>query len=392
MKTQGTSDARRLAASPALRRGLRNYWYPVLRSADVGADAPVGVTRLGEAIVVWRSGDGVARVFADRCPHRGAPLSIGDVVGGRLQCRYHGLQYDGTGQCRLVPIEQQDDGRQAKRLCASAYPSEERAGLIWAYLGDVDRFPPPPLRMQPEMDDPEFAWVVWESTWNANWLLIHDNTCDPYHVPFLHGHFVTRVENGGLSVEMLPDGNPLITTEAFGALVTEPLEADVTESTVLVRRKGATDDHSATFDEVRFELPCLASVWVPVPDGGPVVRLHQFELPIDEDKTVVYAWAGRAVSPDLHEETRQALEEFFIPVTSSVFADDSWITEVQPDVEDAWQGEHLLSVDVGPVRVRKCIFDAYERQRQEFGDVATSNGDQAEGSMPEADPRTSQVT
>lgn len=347
-----------------LRRGLRNYWYPVLVSVDLPTDRPMSVTRLGEELVLWRDGTGVARAFSDRCAHRGARLSIGDIVDGRLQCRYHGLQYDGTGQCRLVPVEQQDDGPQARRLGARAYPTEERAGLVWVYLGVGDD-DAPPLEMQPEMPDPAYASIVWETTWNANWLLIHDNTCDPAHVPFLHGHFVTHVGPHGLDIEKLPDGNPIVTPEAFGPLITEELAATSTETTVLVRRKAATDDHSQSFDEVQFTLPCLASVWVPLPDGGPPVRLHQYELPIDEQRTIVYAWAGRDVPRDAQDEAREVLDAFFRPVTTAVFDDDSWITENQPDVEEAWTQEHLLSFDVGPPRVRRLIRDAYERQQRE---------------------------
>ena len=369
-----TVQTKRASVPRALRTGLRNYWYPVLTAAQLPADAPVGVTRLGEELVAWRDGDGVAHVFADRCAHRGARLSIGDIVDGRLQCRYHGLQYDGTGQCRLVPIEQRYDGRHAQRLCSTAYPTEERAGFVWAYLGTGANVPP--LEMQPEMTDPRYVSVVWETTWNANWLLIHDNTCDPYHVPFLHGHFVTRVGPNGLEVEKLPDGNPIVTPEAFGVLITEELVATSTDTTVLVRRKAATEDHSDSFDEVQFTLPCLASVWVPVPDGGSAVRLHQFELPIDEDRTVVYSWAGRVAQQADREVMRSVLDEFFRPVTTQVFDDDSWITENQPDVEVAWAEENLLSFDVGPPRVRKVIRDAFERQVRD-GTAAAASADGA---------------
>ena len=40
-----------------LDKGLRGLWYPVLASWEVQS-APVGITRLGEQIVVWRNKDG----------------------------------------------------------------------------------------------------------------------------------------------------------------------------------------------------------------------------------------------------------------------------------------------------------------------------------------------
>lgn len=42
-----------------LDKGLRGLWYPVLASWEVQS-APVGITRLGEQIVVWRNKDGRA--------------------------------------------------------------------------------------------------------------------------------------------------------------------------------------------------------------------------------------------------------------------------------------------------------------------------------------------
>ena len=43
-----------------LATGLRNRWYPVLPSRFVEAGGkPLGLTRLGEKIVVWRDANGV---------------------------------------------------------------------------------------------------------------------------------------------------------------------------------------------------------------------------------------------------------------------------------------------------------------------------------------------
>jgi nitrite reductase/ring-hydroxylating ferredoxin subunit len=347
-----------------LRRGLRNFWYPILLSSELPLDRPHGIVRLGEPLVVWRDGDGEPRVLVDRCAHRGAKLSIGDIVNGRLQCRYHGLQYDGCGQCRLVPVEQEDDGRQARRMSVTSYPVEERGGLVWAYLGDVGLFPPSPLQVDPELVDPTFAFINGTSVWEANWLIVHDNTSDPTHVPFLHGHLTSRVTDNGLVLERLDAGNDLVTPEMALGTVVEPLVAETTTTTNLVRRAGATDDHSQTFDEVAFELPCAVKVWVPLPIGGNPVRVIQYELPIDEHRTIVNAWIGRQCPAAEHEMTQGLLRELFWPMNKQVFDEDSWITSNQPDVEEAWADEHLLSFDVGPPRVRRLIRDAYERQQR----------------------------
>jgi phenylpropionate dioxygenase-like ring-hydroxylating dioxygenase large terminal subunit len=352
-----------------LRHGLRNYWYPILLSSQLTAEKPLGIKRLGESLAVWRDSDGAPHVFVDRCAHRAAKLSIGDIVEGRLQCRYHGLQYDGTGQCRLVPVDQEYDGPHARRLSVCSYPVEERGGLVWAYLGDVEMFPPPPLHTDPELTDPTFASINGDSVWEANWLIVHDNTSDPTHVPFLHGHLMSRVTDSGLVLDRIDAGNDLVTPEMALGTVVEPLVAESTETTNFVKRAGATDDHSETFDEVAFELPCAVKVWVPIPIGGNPVRVIQYEMAIDEHRTAVNAWIGRQCAPEELEETRGLLQELFWPMNKQVFDEDSWITSLQPDVEEAWAHEHLLPFDVGPPRVRRLILDAYERQQKQIAEA-----------------------
>jgi hypothetical protein len=58
--TQGAADP----IQSYLNRGLRNYWYPVAPSWQVG-DAPVGITRLGDQIVLWRDKEGQVRALED---------------------------------------------------------------------------------------------------------------------------------------------------------------------------------------------------------------------------------------------------------------------------------------------------------------------------------------
>src|SRR5919199_734156 len=85
------------------------------------------------------------RVYAlhDRCPHRGVPLSAGRrEFPGLLTCAYHGWTYDlATGRLEVVLTDGPDSP-----ICGKAnvptYPVEERAGLIWVYVGDE---PAPPV-------------------------------------------------------------------------------------------------------------------------------------------------------------------------------------------------------------------------------------------------------
>ena len=85
-----------------LETGLLNLWYLIADAAEIG-NQPVGLKRLDRDIVVWRDERGTVHAVQDRCPHRGARLSRGRVLGGRIACRYHGLQLDGQGVITATP-------------------------------------------------------------------------------------------------------------------------------------------------------------------------------------------------------------------------------------------------------------------------------------------------
>src|SRR5215471_9055306 len=111
---------------------LRRMWFPVARSGDV-ASAPVEAELLGERLVVFRPGPDVAApVATDRCPHRGARLSLGRVAGNVLECPYHGWQWSPDGRCALVPSQ---PGAHPNAHM-TVWLSQERYGLVWACLGE----------------------------------------------------------------------------------------------------------------------------------------------------------------------------------------------------------------------------------------------------------------
>ncbi|MGV8984378.1 Rieske 2Fe-2S domain-containing protein, partial [Clostridium sp.] len=82
---------------------IRNQWYGILDSKEVKNKKPIGVTRLGEKLVFWRSEDGRVNCIFDKCCHRGASLSAGKVVHDKITCPFHGFQYDASGKVTLIP-------------------------------------------------------------------------------------------------------------------------------------------------------------------------------------------------------------------------------------------------------------------------------------------------
>ena len=109
----------------------KTQWHPVAQAHEV-ADKPVSAQLLEQALVLWRDADGRLQAFWDRCPHRGARLSMGRVENGHLECPYHGWQFASGGQCVKVPAL--PEFTPPARQCVKSFEVQEAYGLVWVRL------------------------------------------------------------------------------------------------------------------------------------------------------------------------------------------------------------------------------------------------------------------
>jgi phenylpropionate dioxygenase-like ring-hydroxylating dioxygenase large terminal subunit len=174
MEEQRSASGQRVSSAwpryDAAVLGFRNYWYPVMLTHKLGRK-PVALTLLGERIVLFKE---QGRVYAlhNRCAHRGVPLSMGRrEFPGTVSCVYHGWTYDlATGQM----VAALTDGPNSP-VCGKAnvrvksYPVEERAGLIWVYVGEG--LPPPVEEDIPEeLLRPDAVIQGFTEVRTGNWL------------------------------------------------------------------------------------------------------------------------------------------------------------------------------------------------------------------------------
>lgn len=162
---------------------LRRYWQPVALTADLPpAGAPLPVRVLGEDLVLYRDEQGQPGLLGLHCPHRGADLSYGRLEDGGLRCLYHGWLFDRGGRCLDQPGE--PAGSTFKdRIRQTAYPCQEAAGLILAYLGSDA---PPLLPAYPFLRAPDTHVAVIKIWQACNYLQANEGNIDPAHLSFLH--------------------------------------------------------------------------------------------------------------------------------------------------------------------------------------------------------------
>src|SRR6188768_1421255 len=191
---------------------LTRFWYVACQSADLG-ERPLARSVLGVPLVLFRGQDGKAAALLDRCPHRNVPLSLGRVVaGGRLECAYHGWQFEGGGRCAHIPGLL---GSESKERRSPAAAVREQDGLVWVY---------PELDVQPEGEPfplpvagPEYARVVRVVDTQSTLHAAIENALDVPHTAFLHrglfrggkqSEISATVRRSADRVEVQYDGEP----------------------------------------------------------------------------------------------------------------------------------------------------------------------------------------
>jgi len=167
---------------------IPNQWYVVLESKEVKKQ-PVGVTRMGEKLVFWRDSTGVVHCFRDYCVHRGAALSEGRITEDALVCPFHGLHYDSSGRCTLIPANGKD-APVPDRFRAHVYPTYEDHGFIWIWWGEA-RESLPPVSFFEDLDV-SFAYATIHDPWDAHYSRVIENQLDVMHLPFVHYNTIGR--------------------------------------------------------------------------------------------------------------------------------------------------------------------------------------------------------
>ncbi|MDA0240575.1 MAG: Rieske 2Fe-2S domain-containing protein [Proteobacteria bacterium] len=124
---------------------FRRYWQPALLASEVAETdgAPVRVRLLSEDLIAFRDSEGRVGLVDAYCPHRRAPMFYGRNEECGLRCVYHGWKFDVDGNCTDLPSEPADSPMKAKASIKS-YPTFEKGGVIWAYLGPAEQKPPVP--------------------------------------------------------------------------------------------------------------------------------------------------------------------------------------------------------------------------------------------------------
>jgi vanillate O-demethylase monooxygenase subunit len=283
--------------------GLADFWHPVAVSAEVG-DQPVGVRLAGQGWVLVRL-EGAVAAFPDRCPHRRARLSAGQIVDGTLQCRYHGWRYAADGACVEIPALGDDASIPGRATLPRPAAVAERDGMVWLA-------PRSPRAATPTLScgrsGAEVATVIMPvMRVPANAAILIDNFLDEAHLPFVHAATI-----GGAGPEPIERAEIDRQGLAFTAVrehtftnLTDPAVADGTRSAVQRRRM--------TYG---YQAPLTATLLLEMLDEGTWQFLTFTVQPEDQQSSRVYQ---TLTAPGL-TDAKQA--QSAVEYEMSIFAED----------------------------------------------------------------------
>jgi vanillate O-demethylase monooxygenase subunit len=173
---------------------LRNCWYVGGLAKELDEGNLLSRRLLDELIFFYRDSSGNPVAMRDQCPHRFVQLSMGKLKGDCIECPYHGLTFNSSGDCVHNP---HGDGQIQARAKVQTYPVVERHTALWIWLGDAEKAD---ASLIPEYDflDTEHFYVGGDiMKIEGNYQLESDNILDLSHIEFVHPIFSSpEVSNG----------------------------------------------------------------------------------------------------------------------------------------------------------------------------------------------------
>jgi phenylpropionate dioxygenase-like ring-hydroxylating dioxygenase large terminal subunit len=334
---------------------LRNAWYVAAWSDDLAEGQLLGRMILKEPVVLFRKADGNAAALDDRCPHRFAPLHMGKVLAGdRVQCPYHGLEFDPSGACVLNPHGNKHIPPRAR---VRSYPVTEKHKAIWIWMGDKPADPSKVpdfgvLDNVPEMH----ATKRDRLTIRANYELIIDNLLDLSHTSYLHDGILGNSETVESEITVDMEGDDVIVGRHASNAKTPGLFAILMPS---------GPEKVDKFTRMRWMAPSnlrlLTGVCMPgaIPDSGTGYHAIHMLTP-ESDKTTHYFFtAVRFNVLTADDKLNAQIQEKISTTRRFAFEEqDAPVIEAQQDLIDASStlvDPVTLAIDVGPVRYKQVL-------------------------------------
>ena len=326
---------------------MRRYWQPIGALEEMNGKWTRRVRLLGEDLILFRNRQGELGLIAEQCPHRRASFLHGIPTQDGIRCPYHGWEFNAAGQCLHQPNEIDNPAFRAK-VTTDAYPVQELGGMLFAYLG------PQPQPLLPRFDGfvAEGAIrIMGRALLPVNWLQVMENSLDPIHTEWLHGHqHEFQKEQEGIKV----------------AISARHEKIDFREFEFGITKHRLLAGHSEDSDDWRIGHPIVFPNMLAVGNGDEATRYYSFQMrvPVDDTHTL-HLWYNAYLPPPtavVPEHLRAKVHVYDVPfidaegnfIVDNVDGQDmmAWIT--QGAIADRTR-ENLGGTDKGVAMYRRVL-------------------------------------
>jgi vanillate monooxygenase len=330
----------------------KNAWYVACTPGEID-EKPLGRTVCGERMVFFRGPEGQAAALEDWCPHRGAPLSLGSVVEGKLVCGYHGLEMGCDGKTVAMP------GQRVRGFAPlRSYPVIERYGFVWVWPGDAASARPELLPQLAWAEDPAWAYGGGMFHVQCDFRLMVDNLMDLTHEKYVHATSIGQKELDEVVPQTQAEGDIVVTQRKIPGVKAPPFWA--------AAMRGNGLDDQATVDRwqrCRFVPPSSVFIDVGVAladqggyDAPAAVKTSGIVIDLITPETPTSIWYFWGLARNFRPEDK-ALTASIREAQGKVFQEDLAMLEAQQRNLSAQPERKLLSLntDLGGVQARRII-------------------------------------
>jgi phenylpropionate dioxygenase-like ring-hydroxylating dioxygenase large terminal subunit len=334
---------------------MRNAWYVAAWADSLAEEQLASRTIMNEPIVIYRKADGGLAAIEDRCAHRFAPLSMGKVVGGdRLQCPYHGLEFDGSGACVRNPHGTKNIPPRAR---VKSYPVVEKYKAVWVWMGDQPADPAAVPDFSVLDNVPELHTTKRDSiVIRANYQLIIDNLLDLSHTSYLHEGILGNQDTVESDITIEQDGNDVV----VGRHATNSAPPGM-----FAQFWPGHPPHVDKFTQMRWMAPSTLRLVTGIckmgasQDTGTGYHAIHLLTPENERSTHYFFTAVRFGVVTTDEGLNRELQDKIAKMRRFAFEEqDAPVIEAQQRIIETADRELdplILAVDVGPVRYKRIL-------------------------------------
>ena len=238
-----------------------------------------GIKRLGKELLIFQTVDGKWGCLEDLCSHRGVQLSAGKLKDdGCVECPFHGLRFNTTGKCTLIPA----NGKSSlvdDRYNVRSYAIQVEHGIIYVFNGDKNLATSEVPFFLEYLDD-NFVYSEIADTWDTHYSRAIENQLDVVHLPFVDHNTIGR-------------GNKTLVHGPKTIVIEDTIITSADNEVDQGQRQRKSQECEVNPDmQLRFKFP---NIWINIITKK--IKVFVYFAPVNDEQVILYLRFYNCITP-----------------------------------------------------------------------------------------------